>query len=92
MKKRVVKKPSSKLLKYLGGKIITLTLKDTKALGGTPVIRGVLLDYDGLFYYIGENVEVQIVVPVNAVIILADGELAFNAEDEDKKPFGEKLQ
>lgn len=94
-KKPVKKKASSKLLSYLGGKLVSLTLRESKNAKSTLVVRGILLDYDEGFYYLGENVDVQIVVPRFQVTMIADGDLLLDMEPEEEdyeKPFGTKLQ
>lgn len=91
-----VKKEQNKLLKALGGKIVTVTMKYSQSMKGNPVVMGVLLDADEDHYYLGENTEVTVAVPKVQVNMIADASLDFDEEPVDnksnKKPFGEKFQ
>lgn len=96
-KKKQVKrtvKVKNKLLSYFGGKFVSVTLKESALLGGSPIVKNVLLDMDDNFYYLGENIEVQFAVPIHTVMMISDGDLRFLADDgsDDKKPFGEPFQ
>jgi hypothetical protein len=73
---------------------VSVTLKESALLGGSPIVKNVLLDMDENFYYLGENVDVQFAVPVHTVMMISDGDLRFLADDseDDKKPFGEPFQ
>jgi hypothetical protein len=88
----------NKLLKALGGKVVTVTMKYSPAYKSNPVVMGVLLDADDTHYYLGEDLEVAIAIPVHAVNFIADSEIVTaplsEAKEETpvKKPFGTKLQ
>lgn len=86
-------KITNKLLGYFGGKFVSVTLKESALLGGSPIVKNVLLDVDESFYYLGENVDVQFAIPIHTVMMISDGDLQFLAEeDKTKKPFGDRYQ
>jgi len=94
MSKKVTKKPTkklvvNKLLSYFGGKIVSIVLKESRAAGGSPIIKGMILDMDNYYYYLGDALDVELAIPINTVTMIRDGELT---EDEDLKPFGDKYQ
>lgn len=94
MTKKVTKKPTkklavNKLLSYFGGKTVTVVLKESRAAGGSPMIKGTILDVDNYYYYLGDKLEVELAIPINTVMMIRDGELQ---DDEDMKPFGDKYQ
>lgn len=94
MKKKVTKKPTktiaiNKLLSYFGGKTVTVVLKESRAAGGSPMIKGTILDVDNYYYYLGDKLDVELAIPINTVMMIRDGELQ---DDEDVKPFGDKYQ
>lgn len=88
----------NKLLKALGGKIVTVTMKYSPAYKSNPIVMGVLLDADENHYYLGEDLEIAIAIPVHAVNFIADSEVITapisEAKEEApvKKPFGAKIQ
>jgi hypothetical protein len=89
MKKVRKKVQTNKLLKHLGGKFVSVVLKENSSLGGNPIIKNVLLDSDENFYYLGESIEVQVAIPMSEVMMITDADIP---EVEEKKPFGDPFQ
>lgn len=86
----------NKLLQHFGGKLVTVTLKESALLGGSPVVKNILLDADENFYYLGDyngkKTEINFAIPVHTVMMIADGDLNFTPQEDEKKPFGDKYQ
>lgn len=85
-------KKINKLLKSLGGKPVNLALKFSKTLQGNPVINGILLDVDEEYYYLGENVEITMVIPKIQVEMILDANKHEPVDSEEPIPRGTKIQ